>query len=248
MILPSPTLPWPIPYEAVCEIAKHEGCRLKAYRDIVGVWTCGWGETRGVSMGMVWTQQEADTRFCESLTEFTDGVRRACSNPPSANELGAMVSLAYNIGLGWEGRVKPRNAKDGFRQSTVLRKHNAGDYQSAARAFALWNKAGGQVVRGLTLRRAKESAMYLTPDADGFEPMPQQVDEESTLSKSPIAQSGVVSIAGGIAAAVSTAVQPIKDIANSLNIEPGLVLAALAVVVGVVVLVQRNKQRSEGWA
>lgn len=236
MTLPDKKLPWPIPYEAVCEIAKHEGCRLKAYRDIVGVPTIGWGETRGVTMGMAWTQQQADERFCESLTEFSDGVRGLCNQAPNDNELGAMVSLAYNIGLG------------GFARSTVLRKHNAGDTLAAARAFALWNKAGGQVVHGLTLRRAKEAAMYLTSDIGETSPMPQKVDEESTLSKSPIAQSGVISIAGGIAAAVSTAVQPIKDIANSLNIEPGLVLAALAVVVGVVVLVQRNKQRSEGWA
>lgn len=236
MILPNKDLPWPIPYEAVCEIAKHEGCRLKAYRDIVGVWTCGWGETRGVTPSTVWTQQEADERFCESLTEFSDGVRSLCNQAPNDNELGAMTSLAYNIGLG------------GFARSTVLRKHNAGDTLAAARAFALWNKAGGKVVHGLTLRRAKEAAMYLTSDIGEASPMPQKVDEESTLSKSPIAQSGVISIAGGIAAAVSTAVQPIKDIANSLNIEPGLVLAALAVVVGVVVLVQRNKQRSEGWA
>ena len=248
MILPTPALPWPIPYEAVCEIARHEGCRLKAYRDIVGVWTIGWGETRGVSAGMVWTQQQADERFCESLTEFAEGVRKACTNPPSDNELGAMVSLAYNIGLGWGGRVKPRNAKDGFRQSTVLRKHNAGDYQSAARAFALWNKAGGQVVRGLTLRRAKEATMYLTPDADGFEPMPQQVDAESSLAQSPIAQSGAISIAGGGIAAASAALDPVKDIAATLNIDPLKVFGVVGIIVGLIVLVQRNKQRSEGWA
>lgn len=236
MILPDKKLSWPIPYEAVCEIARHEGCRLKAYRDIVGVWTCGWGETRGVTAGMAWTQQQADERFCESLTEFAEGVRKLCTNPPSDNELGAMVSLAYNIGLG------------GFARSTVLKKHNAGDYQSAARAFALWNKAGGQVVRGLTLRRAKESAMYLTPDADGFEPMPQQVDAESSLAQSPIAQSGAISIAGGVIAAASAALDPVKDIAATLNVEPLMVFGALGIVIGLVVMTQRNKQRDEGWA
>lgn len=236
MTLPNPGLLWPIPYDAVCEIARHEGCRLKAYRDIVGVWTCGWGETRGVTAGMVWTQQQADERFCESLTEFAEGVRKLCTNAPSDNELGAMVSLAYNIGLA------------GFARSTVLKKHNAGDYQSAARAFALWNKAGGQVVRGLTLRRAKESAMYLTPDADGFEPMPQQVDAESSLAQSPIAQSGAVSIAGGVIAAISAALDPVKDIAATLNIEPLMVFGAIGVIVGLIVLTQRNKQRDEGWA
>lgn len=236
MILPTSALPWPIPYEAVCEIARHEGCRLKAYRDIVGVWTCGWGETRGVTPSTIWTQEEADIRFCESLTEFAEGVRKLCTNPPSDNELGAMVSLAYNIGLG------------GFARSTVLKKHNAGDYQSAARAFALWNKAGGQVVRGLTLRRAKEATMYLTPDADGFEPMPQQVDAESSLAQSPIAQSGAVSIAGGAIAATSAALEPVKDIAATLNIDPLMVFGVVGIIVGLIVLVQRNKQRNGGWA
>jgi lysozyme len=236
MTLPNPGLLWPIPYEAVREIAKHEGCRLKAYRDIVGVWTCGWGETRGVTAGMAWTQQQADERFCESLTEFAEGVRKLCTNPPSDNELGAMVSLAYNIGLG------------GFARSTVLKKHNAGDYQSAARAFALWNKAGGQVVRGLTLRRAKEAALYLTPDEGEFEAMPQRVDAESSLSQSPIAQSGAISIAGGVIAAASAALDPVKDIAATLNVEPLMVFGALGIVIGLIVLTQRNKQRSEGWA
>lgn len=236
MTPPNKDLPWPIPYEAVCEIAKHEGCRLKAYRDIVGVWTCGWGETRGVTAGMAWTQQQADERFCESLTEFAEGVRKLCTNPPSDNELGAMVSLAYNIGLG------------GFARSTVLKKHNAGDYQSAARAFALWNKAGGQVVRGLTLRRAKEAALYLTLDEGEFEAMPQRVDAESSLSQSPIAQSGAISIAGGVIAAASAALDPVKDIAATLNVEPLMVFGVLGIVIGLVVMTQRNKQRNEGWA
>ena len=236
MILPDKKLNWPIPYEAVCEVARHEGCRLKAYRDIVGVPTIGWGETRGITMSMTWTQQQADERFCESLTEFAEGVRKLCTNPPSDNELGAMVSLAYNIGLG------------GFARSTVLKKHNAGDYQSAARAFALWNKAGGQVVRGLTLRRAKEAALYLTPDEGEFEAMPQRVDAESSLSQSPIAQSGAISIAGGGIAAASAALDPVKDIAATLNVEPLMVFGALGIVIGLIVLTQRNKQRSEGWA
>jgi len=42
MILPDKKLDWPISYEAVCEVAHHEGCRLKAYRDIVEVSIVGW--------------------------------------------------------------------------------------------------------------------------------------------------------------------------------------------------------------
>jgi lysozyme len=59
-----------------------------------------------------------------------------------------MVSLAYNIGSG------------AFGQSTLLKKHIAGDYAGAAREFAKWNKAAGQVLAGLTKRRAAEAALY----------------------------------------------------------------------------------------
>lgn len=236
MIPPDENLDWPIAYEMVCEIAKHEGCRLKAYRDVVGVWTIGWGETRGVTPNMVWTQQQADERFCASLSEFTEGVAKHCTNPPTEGELGAMVSLAYNIGLG------------GFAKSTVLRKHNQGDHQAAARAFSLWNKAGGNVVKGLTLRRLKEAAMYLSTDSDSVEPIPQRVDEESTLTTSPIAQSGGLSALGGVIAAATAVLEPVKKVAADFSIDPLLVLGAIAIVVGVVVLGQRNKQRNEGWA
>ena len=237
MRYPDNTLLWPIPYEIVCEIAEHEGCRLDAYQDIVGVWTIGWGETLGVTKGMRWTEAEADGRFCERLREFSDSVLRLCTVAPNANQLGAMTSLAYNIGVG------------GFARSTVLRKHNEGDFDAAARAFALWNKAGGKVVRGLTLRRAKEAAMYLTPAADApVEPMVQRVDPESVLAASPIAQSGAVSAATGSVAAAAAFFEPVRQIAHSLNIDPLMVVGVVALVAGAVVLYQRYKQRNEGWA
>jgi lysozyme len=237
MQLPDRKLPWPIAWDAVVEIAKSEGCRLTAYRDVVGVPTIGWGETRGVKMGDTWTQEQADRRFCDALIEFADGVRNLLTREPSANELGAMVSLAYNIGLG------------GFERSTVRRMHNAGDFQAAARAFALWNKAGGQVLPGLTARRAREAALYLTPD-DGIErlPMAQEVEPESSLTTSPIAQSGILSVLGGVAAALSAVTQPIKEFASNLGIDPLLVIAGVAIVAGVIVIDQRRKQRDGGWS
>jgi hypothetical protein len=175
--------------------------------------------------------------FLASLREFTDGVKASLTRDASANELGAMVSLAYNIGLG------------GFRKSTVLRQHNAGNFQAAARAFALWNKAGGKILPGLTARRAREASLYLTPD-DGQEalPMAQDVESESTLTNSPIAQSGVISIVGGAGAAIASVVDPVRDMADKLAIDPLLVLGVLGIIVGLIVYEQRKKQRSEGWA
>jgi lysozyme len=60
-----------------------------------------------------------------------------------------MVSLAFNVGLG------------NFEKSSVLRYHNAGQYQQAADAFLLWDKAAGRVMAGLTRRRHQEREMYL---------------------------------------------------------------------------------------
>ncbi len=192
MTQPNSELDWPIAYEAVLEIARSEGCRLKAYRCPAGKPTIGWGHTRGVKMGDTCTQEQADAWFVEDLTEFTDGVQRALKRDASENELGALVSLAYNIGLA------------GFARSTVLKRHNEGDRQSAARAFALWNKAriNGvlQVVDGLTSRRAREAALYLSDDT---QPMPQVVEPESSLKNSPIATAGVTSILAGLSAGMA---------------------------------------------
>ena len=149
MTLPDKNLNWPISYEAVCEIARSEGCKLKAYRCPAGVWTIARGRTKGVKPGDTCTQEQADQWFLEDLTDFSEGVKEKLTRPASLNELGALVSLAYNIGLA------------GFARSTVLRKHNEGDTQSAARAFALWNQATvngkRQVLPGLTARRAREA-------------------------------------------------------------------------------------------
>ncbi len=138
---PNPNLPWPLPRPHVGDLATDEGCRLVSYRNFPNEpWTNGWGETDGVGPGMVWTQEYADQRFCDSMTERVNAVLEACTRKPTPNQLCAMVRLVYNIGMGWEGKVKPLGAKNGFRQSTVLRQHNAGNFAAAAEAFALWDK------------------------------------------------------------------------------------------------------------
>ena len=92
--------------------------------------------------------------FADDLnTKFAPGIEAALAGHPCTdNQFGALVSLAYNIGLGGEAH------------STVQRLHNAGDYQGAAQAFLMWDKAGGRVVPALLRRRGEERALYLTPD------------------------------------------------------------------------------------
>lgn len=245
--LPNHDLSWPILWDGVELIARAEGCRLRAYRCIAGVATCGWGETAGVTMATVWTQEQADQRFCDSLTEYTTKVS-ALAGDASAEELAALVSLAYNIGLAT------------FAKSTALKAHKAGDRQAAARAFSLWDKAriNGvlQPVRGLTARRAAEAALYLRTD-DGH--MPQAVQRESSIASSPIAQGGGAVAATGAASilgqfgdqlgAVGGAVRTARDaVVEGLGLPTEWLLPVLLVALGGVVLWQRWKQRSAGWA
>lgn len=138
-------------HEAALEIIKrNEGCELEAYRDVVGVLTIGYGHTGpDVVAGKRITQEQADALLAYDIRTFEDGVR-AASAPCPENQIGAMVSLAYNIGLG------------AFRGSTVLRRHNSQDFRGAADAFLMWNKAGGRELTGLTRRRHEERALYLS--------------------------------------------------------------------------------------
>lgn len=117
-------------------------------------WTIGIGSTtdeegRPVRKGDVWTVERARKRFRLHLAEFGEGVDRALAGKPAtAAQKAALVALAYNIGL------------SAFSRSTVLKRHRAGDYAGAANAFAMWNKAGGRELTGLTRRRAAEAELY----------------------------------------------------------------------------------------
>jgi len=135
-------------------VKDFEGFRERAYLDMVGVPTIGYGFTKGVKLGDTITQAEARERLKAELEDFEGGVLGACTLEPSPNQLAAMVCLAYNIGI------------QAFRKSTVLRKHNEGDFGGAADAFRMWCKAGGKVVTGLINRREAERALYLTPDIE----------------------------------------------------------------------------------
>lgn len=133
-------------------IKQFEGCHLTAYPDPAtggDPWTIGWGATGpGINKGVVWTQAAADARLAQDVKRFADGVRGVVKAPANPNQLGAMISLAYNIGL------------SNFSGSTLLRKFNAGDYAGAQAQFARWNRAAGKVMRGLTRRRAAEASVF----------------------------------------------------------------------------------------
>lgn len=129
-------------------IKEFEGCRLTAYRDAVGIWTIGYGSTGAhVHPGKRITAQEAEALLQDDLERFERAVDEAALRAPD-NQFAAMVALSFNIGIA------------AFRRSTVLREHNADRCEAAARAFSMWNKAGGRVLAGLVRRRAAEADLY----------------------------------------------------------------------------------------
>ena len=228
-------------------LKRLEGFRANAYIPVPGDRvTIGYGFTDGVKIGDRMTREEADARLVEELRPYEMAVWQGCTREPNQNEFDAMVLLCFNIGPA------------GFRRSTVLKAHNRGDCQAAARAFGLWNKSGGKVYAGLTKRRAEESALYLTPMPDdmsdppegAIEAMPQSVDAESPMHASPINRAGVV--AGGTAAVATVAetartVAEVKYSVSSLGDWMLPILLVLVVALCGFVVWQRVNQRKEGW-
>jgi GH24 family phage-related lysozyme (muramidase) len=157
-------------------IKQYEGCKLTAYQDIVGVWTIGYGTTAmadvGIipSKGLTITQDRAEDLLRQGVDKFAATVDAMITASVNANEFGACVSLAYNIG------------PNAFAKSTVLRKLNAGNKQEAAEAFKLWNKAGGEVVKGLVNRRKAEIELFLTPVTADMHTMTEKEKAESGLA------------------------------------------------------------------
>jgi lysozyme len=89
-------------------IKQFEGFREHAYQDVVGVWTIGYGFTRGVAPGQHMTPQQAEARLITELLGYEQAVLSGCTLEPNQNQLDAMCSLAWNIGIA------------GFLRSTVL--------------------------------------------------------------------------------------------------------------------------------
>lgn len=140
-------------------IKEFEGCSLAAYRCPAGVWTIGYGHTgkvdgKAVSLGMRITQAKAAQLLREDLTSFEAAVNAAVKTLVTQNMFDALVSFAYNCGAG------------ALRNSTLLKKLNAGDYSGAADEFPKWNKSGGKVLNGLVRRREAERKLFLNGATD----------------------------------------------------------------------------------
>lgn len=138
---------------AVPMVEKWEGFRADAYRDVVGVWTIGYGETQNVRPGDTVTKQEAAEQLRERLINDYYMPVVACAPELAdapASVQAAVASWTYNIGVGAACK------------STLARHIRAGEWRAACEQLPRWNRAGGQVWRGLTNRRADERGLCLS--------------------------------------------------------------------------------------
>lgn len=126
-----------------------EGLRLEAYRDAVGVWTIGYGHTKGVKEGDKITYAQAIRFLKEDLKSAESDVTRLVKVPLKQSQFDALVDFTYNLG------------GPALERSTLLRYINAKNFEGAFYEFLKWNKAGGRELAGLTKRRKAEADMWM---------------------------------------------------------------------------------------
>ena len=135
-------------------LEQFEGLRLEAYLDSAGIATIGWGSIKypngnKVKLGDKITKAQAKKYKLHDLKEFESTVNTSVKVPLTQNQYDALVSLSYNIGSG------------AFKNSTLLKKLNSGDYKGAAEQFLVWNKVNSKKVQGLVNRREAERNLFL---------------------------------------------------------------------------------------
>ena len=131
------------------ELLKHfEGCELKAYQDSVGVWTIGYGHTKGIYEGLEITQSEAEKMLIDELPEYEGYITDKVVPMLQQHGFDALVCWVYNLG--------PTNLSS----STMLKKLNAGEFKEVPFQMKRWDKAGGQPLLGLTRRRNAEALLF----------------------------------------------------------------------------------------
>jgi lysozyme len=137
-------------------IERFEGLSLTPYKDCVGLYTIGVGHLigDGRSLPSSWnrtlTVNECYELLASDVTKFELGVARYITAKLTQNQFDALVSFAFNLGLGT------------LQRSSLRQKLNRGNQEGAIKTWLKYNMAGGQVIRGLDLRRKAEVSLFLS--------------------------------------------------------------------------------------
>lgn len=128
------------------KIKKHEGRRTKAYQDSGGVWTIGYGITKGVTPGMVISEEEVDSSFLRSLAEYERPVQKHGSDL-NQNQFDALTSFSWNAGPGAASKALKIRKRSGDQAMFNYMNTKIKDRK-------------GNKLRGLIKRRAEEIALF----------------------------------------------------------------------------------------
>jgi lysozyme len=128
-------------------IALHEGYSDKPYLDVAGIWTNGFGNTHNAQQRT--NVPQALDQLGRNAKDAETAINTCFKGEMSQQTFDALTSWAFNVGGG--------NAC----KSTAAKKWNAGDKAGSCRELLRWDRAGGKVHNGLTLRRQKESRACL---------------------------------------------------------------------------------------
>jgi len=135
-------------------LAHHEGVRQKPYRCPAGLWTVGVGHLigDGLTLPDSWNRtfglEEVYAILAVDVRKFELGVARYINVELTQNQFDALVSFAFNLGLGT------------LQRSTLRAKLNRGDKNGAIKSLLKYNKAGGKVLKGLDTRRKDEANLF----------------------------------------------------------------------------------------
>lgn len=135
-------------------IEAFEGFVPTPYKDPVGVWTIGFGSTKGVGPNTKrMTRAQAERRMMREVDATYGAAVNALKLPLNQNQFDALCSFVYNVG--------PGGVASDTRVGKALRAH---DWRAAADYLLDWDKAGGRALAGLTRRRVAERALFLKAD------------------------------------------------------------------------------------
>lgn len=233
--------------EIVDFIKGYEGLFLKSYKDPGGVWTIGYGTIgKEAKAGRRITKKTATKLLAKELKKTESYVRTYVDIPINQNQFDALVSFVYNVGSGH------------FRDSTLRKLLNRGQFTAAAGQFSRWNNQKsvetGEWLKlnGLTHRRQSEAALFLStidPEVDDSRimPSPIQTDIDLTDGDIEVVEENGLSILNSdtfkaLAVVASGVITALSSVLGQLKENPtGLV--GFAMVVGGILLVLYVKHR-----
>ena len=142
-------------FDLAARLSRHfEGFYPKAYQCPAGVWTIGYGHTKGVRPGDTVTKVRAEADLDEDLADAAHYVDRSVKVPLEPNEYAALIDFVFNLGAG------------ALAGSTLLKLLNKGDRDGATLEFLKWDKChvDGKLIplAGLTKRRRAEATLFST--------------------------------------------------------------------------------------